>query len=262
MNITNEFQDFRFNYHHIDNPQRKDYSRHMHYECEILLFEEGEVSYVIEDKRYYLKSHDLLLIPSARYHFAEILPQESYGRYMIDFSPDSVVPELVREIFCHTHSFHLEADSPIIGAFQILRSLTSRRDERYNELICRTLLTEILFHTLHLQEDNGAPENTVSESDCSQIVAYVNRHLTEIENLDEIANRFYTSKSSLSHNFKRTMGISLMKYIHNKRLLLAQERIRAGGKPTEVYALCGYKDYATFFRAYTKYFGKNPSDEA
>ena len=57
------------------------------------------------------------------------------------------------------------------------------------------------------------------------------------------------------------MGISLMKYIHNKRLLLAQERIRAGGKPTEVYALCGYKDYATFFRAYTKYFDKNPSDE-
>ena len=234
----------------------------MHYEYEILLFEEGEVSYVIEDRRYLLQPYDLLIIPSARYHFAEILSSRRYSRYVIDFSADSVDAELVREVFAHTRYFHLDADSPIIRSFALLRERSVHKDEKYNELACHTILTEILLHVIPLLRDHVAAEDTISVSDCSKIVEYVNQNVTTIGSLEELAARFYTSKSSLSHNFKQSMGISLMKYIRNKRLLLAQEIIRSGKKPTEVYSLCGYKDYATFFRAYTKYFGKKPSDDA
>ena len=234
----------------------------MHYECEILLFEEGEVSYVIEDRRYLLKPYDLLIIPSARYHFADILSSRRYSRYVIDFSADSVDAELARDVLSHTRYFHLDKDSPIVRAFHALRDMSARRDEKYNELACHTVLTEILLHTVPLLRDHVDAEDTISVSDCARIVDYVNQNVTTITSLEELANRFYTSKSSLSHTFKQSMGISLMKYIRNKRLLLAQEIIRSGKKPTEVYSLCGYKDYATFFRAYTKYFGKKPSDGA
>lgn len=261
MKIDNEFKDFRFNYYNIENPQRKNFSKHMHYECEILLFEEGEVSYVIEDKRYLLQPYDLLVIPSARYHFANILSSNKYSRYMIDFSAELGGEELVGEVCSDVRYFHLDKASPIVHAFRVLRDISVSREEKYNELACKTLLTEILLHLQRLRKDEAPSDNVTSVSDCSHIVDYINQNLTAITGLDELANHFFTSKSTLSHQFKESMGISLMKYVKNKRLLLAQELLRSGKKPTEIYTLCGYKDYATFFRAYVAYFGRSPRDK-
>jgi AraC-like DNA-binding protein len=74
------------------------------------------------------------------------------------------------------------------------------------------------------------------------------------------ANRFYISRTQLCSRFKKATGTSVGGYIAVKRLLTARELLLQGGKPTEVYGLCGYHDYSTFFRAYTKYFGHSPRD--
>ena len=44
-----------------------------------------------------------------------------------------------------------------------------------------------------------------------------------------------------------------------KRLSKAQQLIAMGKKPTEIYTECGFTDYGTFFRNYTKHFGFSPS---
>ena len=50
-----------------------------------------------------------------------------------------------------------------------------------------------------------------------------------------------------------------MHYLRDKRLMLAQTLLGSGNKPTEIYEQCGFRDYATFYRAYVRYFGVNPS---
>lgn len=233
----------------------------MHYEYEILLFEEGDVSYVIENKRYLLQPYDLLIIPSAKYHFADIHSEKPYKRFVVDFSHDYVNGRLLQEVFSQAQYFHLEKASEIVRLFEQMRSFAQQKEDSYNELACKTLLTEVLLQILRLQRSCHSPEDTVSESVCSAVVEYINQNLTTVSTLDEIANHFFTSKSSLSHQFKQTMGISPMKYIKNKRLLLAQSLLKEGRKPTEIFTLCGYKDYPTFFRAYRSHFKKAPSDK-
>ena len=41
-------------------------------------------------------------------------------------------------------------------------------------------------------------------------------------------------------------------------MIYAKRLLDEGKKPTDVYSLCGYSDYSTFFKAYTKRFGQSP----
>ncbi len=50
-------------------------------------------------------------------------------------------------------------------------------------------------------------------------------------------------------------------YINVKRLIIAQELLKQGKKPTDIYEKCGFHDYSTFFRAYKSRFGISPGEE-
>lgn len=260
MEVTNELKDYRFTYRKIDKPQKNDFSRHMHHYYEILFFISGDVKYVVEDKTYTLQPYDLLLIQSTKYHFVNIRSPKPYCRYVINFTPEYTDEKLLNEVYSRGKYFHLDESSAIPRIFETLKDFSCVPDI-YNEIACKTLLTEILLHLRRLQENSGSPTDSVTASTCSAIVEYISNNLTTIKSLDEIANHFFISKSSLSHQFKENMGISLMKYVRNKRLMLAQTLLRFGKKPTEIFEQCGFQDYATFFRAYVNCFGKTPSKE-
>ena len=257
MNITNEFKNSRFTYYSIEDPQKKDFSRHMHYEYEILLFIEGDVSYVIENKRYELHPYDLLLIPSSCYHFADILSPARYSRYVIDFVPDTSERDIADKAFSGARLLHLDGGSHIVHAFMSLAKLSERGP--YCELAAKSVLTEILLHVLFEKEELPISDEAGDDTSVSGVIEYINTHLCTIKSTDELAARFFISPSSLSHKFKSAMGISLMRYIKIKRLLLSKELITQGKKPTEVYSLCGFSNYTTFFRAYREYFGVSPT---
>ncbi len=261
MDATNELKNYRFTYRDIERPQKNEFSRHMHHYYEILFFLEGDLSYVVEDKVYQLQPYDLLLIPSTKYHFANILSSARYRRYVIDFTSAYTEDRLLKEVYSKGKYFHLDENSEILRVFETLRDFSENPLEPYNELACKTLLTEILLHLARLQNRENVPSDTVSNSVCSPIVEYISNNLTTIRSIDEIANALFISKSYLTHQFKYHMGISLMKYIRNKRLLLAQTLLHSGKKPTEIYESCGFQDYATFFRAYVNCFGNPPSKE-
>ena len=54
------------------------------------------------------------------------------------------------------------------------------------------------------------------------------------------------------------MGIGIMEYVRNKKVIRAHERIKKGEKPTEIYAECGFQTYSSFYRAFVSYFGFAP----
>jgi AraC-like DNA-binding protein len=55
------------------------------------------------------------------------------------------------------------------------------------------------------------------------------------------------------------MKISIMDYIKQKKILLAQDLIANGTKPTLAAQELGFEEYSTFFRLYKKYLGCSPS---
>jgi AraC-like DNA-binding protein len=75
-----------------------------------------------------------------------------------------------------------------------------------------------------------------------------------------IARAVGISESSLYSLFKKSLGISVHRYITEKRIMYAHEKIKDGALPTKIYPECGYNDYATFYKAYVSFFGKSPSE--
>ena len=93
----------------------------------------------------------------------------------------------------------------------------------------------------------------------TEIICYINNHLTEEVSIDMLAEKFYISKYHMMRQFKEATGYTIGNYINQKRLLMARELLRAGDMVTKVYLDCGFKDHSTFIRAYKNLFGEVPS---
>ena len=78
--------------------------------------------------------------------------------------------------------------------------------------------------------------------------------------LSDIAENLRVSPSSLSHTFRQELGISVYRYLTEKRLITAHSLITQGTPPTEAYLKCGWSDYSSFYRAYKRMFHTKPSE--
>ena len=93
----------------------------------------------------------------------------------------------------------------------------------------------------------------------SEICKYINSNLTRDLSLEQLSEKYYISKTHLNRLFKANVGTTVGQYIKLKRLFYAKELLAQGRHPTEVYSLCGFRDYSTFFRAFKNQFEKAPA---
>ena len=93
----------------------------------------------------------------------------------------------------------------------------------------------------------------------TECIRYIDSNFTKNISVAGISRELRVSESALAHSFKKELGISLYKYIVEKRLIYAHKLISENKKPTKIYLDCGYNDYPTFYKAYLKMFGYPPS---
>lgn len=81
---------------------------------------------------------------------------------------------------------------------------------------------------------------------------------TEIATL---ARRVGLGRSQLEHLFKRDTGISIRRYVTERRLQAAAARLRTSDeRVSEIAWRVGYTDASNFNHAFTKRFGVSPTD--
>ncbi len=93
----------------------------------------------------------------------------------------------------------------------------------------------------------------------NDIIAYIDKNITETLTLDILAKNFGVSTSYLSHQFKTHTGVSVFRYIKLKRLNLAKNYYESGLSLTEAAISAGFAEYSLFYKAYRKEFGESPS---
>ena len=76
--------------------------------------------------------------------------------------------------------------------------------------------------------------------------------------MDDLARKFYVSNSTISHLFKQKMGVSLYRYITQRRLIAAKSLIGEKVAMEEIAHRVGFADYSTFYRAFRQEFGISP----
>jgi len=252
----------------------KDVELHHHDFFEIYFLLAGDVTYLIESKIVHVMPGDLLLISPRELHQVLIKPEMSvYERYVLWVDPQ-MIQRLSSPLTDLTRG--LDSFSPLFGnqlrpkpedrskIRDLLEALHRESDsDGYGaDLLRQSLLTQLLviINRLLAQQGTYLDEDTRTNRAVTQAINYINLHYGEPLSLDLLAERFYVSKYHLSHEFNRQVGTSIYRYIQKKRLLVARQLIAQGKRPNEVPALCGFGDYAGFYRAFKAEYGIAPRE--
>lgn len=243
---------------------------HHHDFYEVYLFLSGEADYWVDGRLYRLQAGDILLINPMELHRPIVKAEAAYERivlwiekkYLESFSTGTV--SLTR-CFDHTRPEYSNLIRPsALWRSDITARLNALVREYYSEEYGGGLCADGLFlqlmvelNRLALQDDS---EQLREESSVlvSKVLAYIGEHYAEEVSLESLAGQFFVSKYHLSHEFSRTVGVGVYRYLTLKRLLIAKQLMDDGVPPGDVYGACGFRDYTNFYRAFKAEYGISP----
>lgn len=246
---------------------------HSHDFYEIYLNVRGGRQYVLDDQTFTLTGNDLILVLPFQIHgHLGADPLYDYERMFIYITRE-VVEELSHNIlpinrlleqagrehrfFCHVTNEQAAQAARYIDAIRD----NCRRDTPYTRLGDVALLTQMLLWVLERVESKPPEEAPHEEKPplIRQVLNYINDHFDQRLTLDDIAGRFYISKSYLSHIFTEHTSRSLYDYILYCRINRAKQLITDGTALTDISYQCGFSDYSNFLRTFARYVGCPPS---
>ena len=232
---------------------------HEHSFYEILFFLDGESEYAIENRLYVLKKGDVLLVKPGCHHYKRSVTKAESTIYCLGFLPNAIdCSGLAETIFEKGEYFSPGIDSPIFELMSVLKTKLVLSHSNATAFIKKIAEAVILVLNDHDLKEN---ENTeVKNRPVQRMIDYIKEHLSSVHKVSDVADALFFSESYTRTLFKKIMGIGIMEYVKNKKVLLAHRMIRHGRKPTEVFSECGFSNYQTFYRAYLDYFGHSPKN--
>jgi len=259
-----------FRLFHLRSVQEVKVDYHYHEFCKVLLLLSGKGAYIVDGQRYLLQPGDIVLIGSRSLHRPELEVETPYERVIIYISPEFL-------------QRHATADCDLLDCFDpanghVLRLKESGRrslfgmaaslekelsgDAYGREIVSNGALLQLLVEIGRnlRQPDSLHPSPVVPKNDrILELVQYMDAHLAEDLDIDDLAERFYISKYHMMRLFRRETGYTVHTYLCQRRLLQARELIDGGMRATEACYRSGFRSYSSFTRAYAKHFGTTPT---
>lgn len=93
--------------------------------------------------------------------------------------------------------------------------------------------------------------------DIERTKKYIEAHLFEDLSVEKIAATEGYSIFHFCRIFKENTGVSLMKYVREKRLSMADFELEKGETTADIAQKCGFETSSGFLRAYKRTFGKS-----
>ena len=244
-----------FEAHHNRDPYFRTIEFHAHDFLELYLFLDGSVTYYIEDQVYDLCPGDLLIIPPGRMHRPVIANERAaYERMVLwvelDYIAriDSAAGELqaaLRGIGANGYRVPLRGDDLIFAASLFRRIVKMERGGVFTSSAIRLYLKDA-FEAYSLVEKEARGETAV----IPQVIRYLTEHFREPLRLDDLAARFFISKSYLNRHFKAYTNATVYAYLMALRITHARRMLREGATAAEAGRECGFSDYSTFYKAF------------
>ena len=223
---------------------------HTHAQYEMIAVADGDITVMLEGRRYRLQKDQIIIIPPLFYHSVTANGKGHYHRITALFDADAVPTVLHAE-------FEGKARESAASASQIekLKNICKKNDPAFFAPLIQSLMAEIFYDTLQTSDTPTASE---TDEFIGKAIRYVEEHLHQKILLDELAKYTSRSKSSFCHLFEQKMNISPKQYILQKKLAYADKLISEGTPATAAAMLVGYENYSDFYRLYKKHFGTSP----
>jgi AraC family transcriptional regulator, arabinose operon regulatory protein len=135
---------------------------------------------------------------------------------------------------------------------------TYKAGRRSSEELAINLLERLLIRCFE-----ETPENRITPIDqrIEQACQFLSRNLAEEVNLAEIARHVCLSPSRLAHLFREQMGVNIVRWREEQRMILAKHLLHSTCLPiTRIASTVGYDDQMYFSRVFRKRVGTSPSE--
>lgn len=251
---------------------------HTHEACEIYYSISGGKQFFIDDRCYETLPGDVFVVAPGEKHRLTELEVRRYERFIVFVSPAflrqiSTAETDLCPIFLHHKSDFCHRLS--LGAAQqsrlefLLRKITSAEGFG-SDLVETAAFTEllILLGGLYLQQQQALRSQSPAQAKedsrqcrspiAPQLLRYIDERITEPLPISQIASAFYISDSYACRIFKEEYGITINKYIQNRRLNIAKSLLSQGLTVTETCERSGFNDYTNFIKLFTRTVGISP----
>lgn len=242
-------------HHNLTHPSTVTESHNVY---EVLYVKKGDITYVAEDKVYYVKDNDIIITPPGKIHTLFFNDLAEYERYDVFFEKSIVYPSVYEKLREIADVINTDSNPHIGDMFTKLDLYYDKFKEDEFGNILKNITEEILYNIILLSKSHTGAYS--SNTYMTKAIRYIEQNITTNFSLDDMCNELYFTKSTLHRLFKRHLQVTPKQYITLKRLEKAQQMLKKGMKPTDVYIQCGFIEYSTFWRDYKNYYGCSPSD--
>lgn len=236
----------------------------------------NEITYVISGSGYsyidgeeiQLKEGDVLTCAMGRRHSIRASDTDilrfAYIGFRFRSAPDSPDMELLQN--CYRQSYTLARDQNDL-MFPLIRAI--------NELYAKTDFWPVMLRgyceqiVIQAARDSRVVHNSPMATDRTnrsvsaevyKIIQYVDKNIETIGGLREIAHAMGYNYTYLSHVFSRVTGVTLQKYISQKKIERARQLLRYGDfTVTKVAEMLNYESLQSFSKAFRRVMGVTPT---
>lgn len=157
--------------------------------------------------------------------------------------------------------YHFENDNEISGLINKLIRICRGSDitkDIFADLSLKELLIR-LFQSQHLFQTQDSCVAHSNKSRQHQILNFINLHLTERIQVDELSRKANMCRNDFFRWFREQFGITPLEYINRERIKIAKQMLCESRKSiTEISYECGFSDVNYFVRLFKNKEGITP----
>ncbi len=259
LQYREQYKDFNHKLQYVKNVIETGsvYESHFHSCFEFIMVLNGKISGVVNEKKYTIDKKGLLVILPFQYHNVSINPHSEYERITLLFDSQLIPAELYEQFI------EIVSETPVIlnettkNLIQRLAGVFSSPYDGNYPMLALHLVSELFYYICFEKNQYIAP--AIREA-LSQVLKYIDEHITEKISLDDIAKHTLLSKSTLCHFFKKTIKVSIKQYVLQKKMAYASQLLAEGVSAQEVAYRVGYENYANFYKMYKRVTNHSPSN--
>ena len=215
------------------------------------------------DESFFCNPGDLLLFPpDARHYYGRAPDSPDWYHRWVYFRPRAYWANWLKWRHQTNKVGRLTLlDKSVINEFDDLFQQieqTYRAGRRSSEDLAINLLERLLIRCF--QE---SPENRLAPIDprIAEACQYLTNNLAQEVNVDDVARHVCLSPSRLAHLFREEMGVNIVRWREDQRIILAKHLLQSTRVPVaRIASQVGYDDQMYFSRVFRKRVGTSPSD--
>lgn len=248
-------------------------ARHFHDTYELYYLLEGQRYYFIDRQTYLVKAGDVVMIRPNQIHKTSMAQESYHNRILLQIDGRAMDPFLkacgmggMEEVYAQDAMILSVPEKERPDIEELLFRIQKEMKERLSqyEVRVKLKLAELFLMLLRSQkrvpflEENQKVE-TWKHKKVHEVADYLLNHPETEESLEELAKRFYISKSYLSRIFREVTSFTVNEYKNINRIKKSQQLLNHSTySVTEISELLGFENLTYYERVFKKYAGVTP----